>query len=92
MLLHCKRGGIETVFAGCSRALFPFYRRFNPTAQLIDPPRKPSEPAELTGYYQELRAFAAGQGVLFLMDVGRCSAWPVFRQFVKRRFLRSVRR
>jgi GNAT superfamily N-acetyltransferase len=92
MLVFCKQRGLETVFASAARPMYQFYRRFNPTARLIDPPPKPSEPEELTRYYQALREFDAGQGVLFVMDVGDCSAWPVFRQFVKRRFLRSTRR
>jgi hypothetical protein len=91
MLAWSVRNGIVRLFSGSTEQLFNVYRRFNPTARIIDPPRDLSEDPTRERYYEKLRGYG-GDGVLYTFDVDGASPWSVFSRFLTRNLKRQERR
>lgn len=85
MLAWSVDNRVERLFSGSTEALFRIYRRYNPTARLLDPPPSTSpEDPEKARYFSSYRAWG-GMGVLYTFDVAGASPWDVFSRFLRRR-------
>lgn len=85
MLEWSVENGVERLFAGSTEQLDRVYRRFNPTAALVDPPAAPAEHPDKTRYFEAMRVYG-GAGVLYTFEVAGASPWGVFSRYLAAQF------
>ena len=85
MLAWSVANDIAMLFSGALPTLFEVYRRFNPTARIVEPAddHAPEDPT-LARYFENIRAEAA-RGIHFTFEVAGASPWNVFSRFLRRR-------
>jgi hypothetical protein len=82
MRRHCLRGGVTGLFAGSTPALFQVYRRFNPSARLVQAHLRPTEDPIQTRYFEPLRRYG-GKGCLYTFDIAAGSPPLLFARMVR---------
>jgi hypothetical protein len=81
MLAWSRANGIERLFAGSTPVLYRVYRRFNPSARLIEARPVAEESPEQQRYFAALRAYG-GKGVLYTFTTAGAMPWEIFSRFL----------
>ena len=83
MLHWSRQNGIELLFSASVPRLFEVYRRFNPTAKLLDCEPVADEDPVMSRYFAPVREYG-GLGVLYTFEVRGASPWSVFSTYLMR--------
>lgn len=84
MLAWSQRHGVQELLVASAAGLVASYRRFNPTARLLDWPQVEDEDPVLTAYFAPVRQWGR-RGAVYTFQVSGASPWATASTWVRGR-------